>query len=68
MARPEDTLHLWKLAAEEAGCWDRPYPFANDHARFLFFRGELSSLHYVPREEYRCAVTLMSGLPRRWAS
>lgn len=63
MNRPEDTLHLWKLAAEEAGCWDRPYPFANDHARFLFFRDALSSLHYEPREDYRCTVTLMSGLP-----
>jgi putative nucleotidyltransferase with HDIG domain len=63
MARPEDTLHLWKLAAEEAGCWDRPYPFANDHARFLFFRDELSSLHYAPREAYRCTVSLTSGLP-----
>lgn len=62
-ARAEDDLHLWKLAAEEAGCFGRPYPFANDHARFLFFRGGLSSLHYVPREDYRCRVTVMSGLP-----
>ncbi|HEX4608695.1 MAG TPA: AAA family ATPase [Urbifossiella sp.] len=62
-ARPEDDLHLWKLAAEENGCFDRPYPFANDHARFLFFRDELSSLHYTPREEYRCTVTLLAGLP-----
>ena len=62
-SRSEDVIHLWKLAAEEAGCFDRPYPFANDHARFLFFRDALSSLHYVPREEYRCTVTLIAGLP-----
>ena len=61
--RPEDDLHLWKLAAEEAGCYGRPYPFANDHARFLFYHDALSSLHYTPREEYRCTVTLMAGLP-----
>ena len=62
-ARAEDDLHLWKLAAEEAGCFGRPYPFANDHARFLFYRHALSSLHYAPREDYRCTVTLMAGLP-----
>jgi len=63
MSRPEENLHLWKLMAEEHGCFNRPYAFANDHARFLFYRDQLSSLHYVPHEEYRCMVTLMSGLP-----
>ena len=56
-------IHLWKLAADEAGCFEQPYKFANDHARFLFYRETLSSLHYTPREDYRCTVTLMSGLP-----
>ncbi len=63
MSRPEDNLGLWKLVAEENGCFERPYAFANDHARFLFYRVVLSSLHYEPREEYRCTVTLMAGLP-----
>ena len=61
--RSEENLHLWKMVAEENGCFEQPYAFANDHARFLFYRGGLSSLHYVPREDYRCTVTLMSGLP-----
>lgn len=63
MTRPEENLHLWKLVAEERDCFDRPYAFANDHARFLFYRGQLSSLHYTPQEDYRATVTLMSGLP-----
>jgi putative nucleotidyltransferase with HDIG domain len=63
MTKPEENLHLWKMMAEEKGCFDRPYAFANDQARFLFYRENLSSLHYVPREDYRCRVTLMSGLP-----
>lgn len=63
MDRPVDTLHLWKMVAEECGCYNRPFPFANDHARFLFYRDQLSSLHYAPHEEFRCTVTLMSGLP-----
>jgi putative nucleotidyltransferase with HDIG domain len=63
MARPEENLDLWKLVAEEHGCFDKPYPFVNDHARFLFYRDQLSSLHYTPHEDYRCTVMLMSGLP-----
>ena len=63
MTRPEENLHLWKLVAEERSCFDQPYAFVNDHARFLFYRDQLSSLHYTPHEDYRCTVTLMSGFP-----
>jgi len=63
MTRPEENLHLWKLVAEERGCFTEPFSFANDQARFLFYRDQLSSLHYTPHEDYRCTVTLMSGLP-----
>jgi len=63
MTRPEENLHLWKLVAEEHACFERPYAFANDQGRFLFYRDQLSSLHYTPHEKYRCKVTLMSGLP-----
>jgi len=61
--RPEETLHLWKLLAEEHQCFGSRYPFANDHARFLFYREELRSLHYTPHEDYKATVILMSGLP-----
>ncbi len=63
MARPEEDLQFWKIVAEENGCFDRPYAFANDQARFLFYRQEEPSLHYVPFEDYRSTVTMMSGLP-----
>jgi putative nucleotidyltransferase with HDIG domain len=63
MSRPEENLQFWKMVAEERGCFDNPYAFSNDHARFLFYRDHLSSLHYVPHENFRCTVTLMSGLP-----
>lgn len=63
MTRPEENLHLWKVVADEQGCFGKRFNFANDHARFLFYRDQLSSLHYTPHEDYRCNVTLMSGLP-----
>jgi predicted kinase len=61
--RPEENLHFWRLAAEEAECFEQPYRFANDHARFLFFRQREPNLHYVPHEDYRATATVMSGLP-----
>jgi predicted kinase len=63
MGRPEEDLHLWRLVADENGCFDEPYPFANDHARFLFYRQPQPNPHYVPYEAHRCTVTMMSGLP-----
>lgn len=63
MSRPEENLHYWKMLAEEHSCFLQPYPFANDHARFLFYRQAEPNLHYVPHEEFSCTVTMMSGLP-----
>lgn len=63
MTRPEENLHFWKLMSEESGCYDQPYPFATDHARFTFFRQQEPNLHYVPHENFSCTVTLMAGLP-----
>ena len=63
MSRPEEQIHLWKTLAEEQRCFASPYPFANDQARFLFYRDQLSSLHYTPHEDYRCRVTMLAGLP-----
>lgn len=61
--RSEDTLHLWKAVAEEQKCFDAPYAFGNNHARFLFFRNQLSHPSYAPYEKFRCNVTITSGLP-----
>ena len=63
MSRPEENLHFWKLLAEETGCFETPYPFANEQARFLFFRQQPPNLHYLPHENFACNVTLMVGLP-----
>jgi predicted kinase len=63
MGRPEENLHYWKMMAEEHNCFDTPFQFGNDQARFQFFRQKEPNLHYVPQEDYRCTVTMMSGLP-----
>jgi predicted kinase len=63
MSRPEENIHLWRMVAEENRCFDKAFAFANDQARFLFYRQALSSLHYTPQQDFRCTVALMSGLP-----
>jgi putative nucleotidyltransferase with HDIG domain len=63
MSRPEENLHYWKLMAEETNCYNQPYPFTSDHARFVFFRQHHPNLYYVPHENFACDVTLVSGLP-----
>lgn len=61
--RPEENLSYWKLLAEDLGCYNAPYPFATQHARYRFFQEPEPNLHYVPHENFACEVTLMSGLP-----
>lgn len=63
MSRPEETLQYWKLEAESLDCWDKPYAFANDQARYEFCNSSNPNLHYVPFEEYKSNVTLVCGLP-----
>jgi predicted kinase len=62
-SRSEETLHLFRLLSEEMNCFDQPYPFANEQARFLFFRATSPDLHYTPHGAYRSTVTMLSGLP-----
>ncbi|QEG25261.1 AAA family ATPase [Mariniblastus fucicola] len=60
---PEEILELWKLESQELNCFDSHYEFSNDHARFLYYRSQLDNLHYQPFEDFRCRMTLTSGLP-----
>ncbi len=63
MDRPEESLHFWKLASEEADCFCQPYPFESAHSRFTYFRHAEPNLFYLPHEDFSCHVTLMCGLP-----
>ncbi|QDV52264.1 AAA family ATPase [Gimesia fumaroli] len=63
MSRPEEHLRFWKMIAEELDCFEQPYPFANDQARFLFYRSSEPNLHYIPHEDYTCTVAMLAGLP-----
>lgn len=61
--RSQDDLICYRELAKEQKCFGQPYPIANDHARFLLGRRQLTNLHYTPHQEFSCRVTMMSGLP-----
>ena len=58
-----ETLRLFGELAAEEGCLDRPWPFASDHARFLYFRKEGRQPDAPAFDDTRCQLTVMSGLP-----
>jgi len=61
--RGEDDLDWYKAMAIENNCFGTPYPLANDKAKFLLGQHALTNLHYEPFEDYRCQITMMSGVP-----
>ncbi|UWQ24115.1 AAA family ATPase [Leisingera aquaemixtae] len=58
-----ESISLAALTFQEAGCWDRPFAFANDESRVAYFELEDRDPRYAAHEAFTCTVTVMSGLP-----
>lgn len=58
-----DALEYFELFCKEHDCWDKNRKFVTDAARFHYFNTEDSYVEYVPFENFKCEVTMMSGLP-----
>ncbi|WP_238537631.1 AAA family ATPase [Zavarzinella formosa] len=56
-------IGLFPDFCRETGCWDGPYPFANDHSRFMYFRNENNSPMAELYDDTAGEVTLLAGLP-----
>jgi hypothetical protein len=56
-------VEMFRSVCRELGCFGVPYPFANAHSRFLFFRGTHSGPTYAAYDDTEFDVVLMSGLP-----
>jgi len=66
VSEPTDSagkIALFPDYCREQRVWDGPYPFANDHSRFMYFRTENAhpTLHLF--DDTKCEVTMMAGLP-----
>lgn len=58
-----ENVGLAGLTFQEATCLNTPFAFANDESRVAFFELEDRDPHYCAHEDYKCTVTVMSGLP-----
>jgi predicted kinase len=67
-----DNVALFVEHCRELDCLMKPYAFASDHARFLYFRDRSRSRHAPAHDDTRSRVTMMSGLPAagksRWVA
>lgn len=58
-----DNVALFREQLIDLDCLGRAYPFASDHSRLLYLRGERASPDDHAHEDFRASVILMSGLP-----
>jgi len=56
-------LDMWKETCESLCCFKSPYLFNNPKARLVFYDKRSFMPFYVPHEEYKCDVIMISGLP-----
>ncbi|WP_246002031.1 AAA family ATPase [Allorhizocola rhizosphaerae] len=62
-ARVVDNIGLFREYCAELGVLERPFAFASDHARFMYFRTPGRDPRYAAYDDTRCTVTVLSGLP-----
>jgi putative nucleotidyltransferase with HDIG domain len=58
-----ENVSLAALTFQDAGCLSGRFTFANDESRVSFFDLEDRDPYYAAHEDFRCTVTVMSGLP-----
>jgi predicted kinase len=58
-----DLAALFVEFADEQNCLTAPYPFADRLSRFTYFHKVGGDPDYVPYDESRCEVVVLSGLP-----
>lgn len=58
-----EKIALFREFCAENHCLDKPYTFASDHSRFIYFRKENSHPEYVAYDDTRFEVVLMCALP-----
>ncbi len=57
-----ENVELVRLQADILDCLEKPYVFKNDASRIEYFTNEDRSHYYTAHEDFRCQVTLMSGI------
>jgi putative nucleotidyltransferase with HDIG domain len=58
-----DTIEFFRGFCQEHHCFDRAYPFASAHSRFIYFHKEDANPTHAAFDGTRLEVILMCGLP-----
>lgn len=58
-----ENIDLFRGYCTELGVLDKPWDFASDHSRFMYFRTPGRDPRYEAYDDTRCTVTVMSGFP-----
>jgi putative nucleotidyltransferase with HDIG domain len=58
-----ETIEFFREFCQEHDCFDRPYPFASAHSRFIYFQKEDADPNYEAYDDTQLEVILMCGLP-----
>ncbi|GAB7051683.1 AAA family ATPase [Catenuloplanes indicus] len=58
-----ENIALFRDYCADLGVLDTPWPFASDHARFMYFRTPGRDPRYAAYDDTRCTMTVLSGLP-----
>ncbi len=56
-------IQLFEEFCKEWDCYGKPRHFETDLAKFTFFDKQDAAPDYLPYDDYKCEVILMSGLP-----
>jgi putative nucleotidyltransferase with HDIG domain len=58
-----DRIELFKALCEEQQCWNYPRAFPSHLSRFIYFHKEDSFPDYIPYDDLKGEVIMLSGLP-----
>ncbi len=58
-----ENIELYREYCADLGVLDEPWPFASDHARFMYFRTPGRDPRYAAFDDTRGTMTVLSGLP-----
>ena len=58
-----DNVQLFRELCKETDCWGKTRSFVSNQARYKYFNTENGYIDYVPFDDFKSHVILLSGLP-----
>jgi putative nucleotidyltransferase with HDIG domain len=58
-----DSIALFQEFCQEQSCWDRPFAFASDQSRYVYFHKEVADPYYEAYDTTKFEVVLTCAIP-----